>query len=84
MDRVRFISQQAPQARVPLSPHNSLSSSMPSTPMSCISLHTITHHELRSMSSTASRINDSPKIGFLHDLYTAFMEEIISAMAGRM
>lgn len=83
MDRVQYVSKKAPQAHLPLSHHDSMSSSMTGTPMASRSLHTITHHELRSMSSTASRIQESPKIGFLHDLYTVFMDEIISAMAGR-
>ncbi|GMH42953.1 hypothetical protein BSKO_10875 [Bryopsis sp. KO-2023] len=84
VDRLRQIPQETPST-------NTADSSVvgktifpptpPDTPMSQRSLHTITHHELRSAGNSASFISHSPKVALLQDLYTAFMEEIISSMA---
>lgn len=81
MERIRHVSQD----KSPIDKQSSMTpAAPPPTPVCQRALHTITHHELRTAAAMSTALaGRGRKIVLLHDLYTAFMEDVISAMAGR-
>lgn len=80
--RIRHVSQQAPGRDLETKLSTITDHTPQNIPMSCRLLHSLTHYDLRSTDGTGNSRNDSSTFSLLHEVYSVFMQEIVTAMAG--